>query len=72
MSNSVTFQTVVNYAEALPREEQELLVERLQQRRIQQRRSEIAENAAQILVALATGTAQRGTLKDVEAELLMA
>jgi hypothetical protein len=70
MSDPASFQTAVTYIDALPREEQDRLVEWLHQRRIEQRRSEIAANAAQTLAALETGTAQRGTLREVE--LLMA
>lgn len=70
MSNTVTFQTVIEYVEALPPEEQDLLIELIQKRRIQKRREEMAENASQTLVALKAGTAKRGTLADLKADLL--
>ncbi|HEY9804030.1 hypothetical protein [Anabaena azotica] len=70
MSNSISFQTVIEYVEALSIEEQDLLVELISKRRIEQRRKEIAVNAAKTLEAMRTGTAKRGTLKDLRNDLL--
>ena len=63
-------QTVIEYVEALSTEEQDLLVELIQKRRIEQRRKEIFSNAAQTLEAIRTGTAKRGTLANLRADLL--
>ncbi|HEY9851109.1 MAG TPA: hypothetical protein V6D28_16690 [Leptolyngbyaceae cyanobacterium] len=70
MGNSVTFQTVVEYVEALSPEDQDLLIELIQKRRIQKKRAEIAENASQTLAAMKSKTAKRGTLADLKADLL--
>lgn len=71
MSNVVSFQTVIEYVEALSQEDRDLLFELIRKRRVEQRRLEIANNAAQTLAALATGTAKRGTIADLRAELLL-
>lgn len=70
MSEYVSFQTVIEYVEALSTEEQDLLVELLHKRRIEQRRQEIAQNAAQTLAALKAGKAKRGTRADLRADLM--
>lgn len=69
MNNSVTFQTVIEYVEALKPEDQDLLIELIQKGRIEKRRAEIALNAVQTLAALKSGTAKRGTLADLRADL---
>ncbi|BAY13029.1 hypothetical protein [Calothrix sp. NIES-2098] len=70
MSKPVSFQTVIEYVEALSTEEQDLLLELISKRRIAQRRQEIAANAAQTLKAIKTDTAKHGTLEDLRADLL--
>ena len=70
MSKPVSLQTVIEYVEALSTEEQDLLLELIYKRRIEQRRQEIASNAAQTLEAMRTGTAKRGTLVNLRADLL--
>ncbi|MDZ7960721.1 MAG: hypothetical protein RMY34_23040 [Aulosira sp. DedQUE10] len=70
MSKTVSFQTVIEYVEALSTEEQDLLLELISKRRIEQRRQDIARNAAQTLKAMKTGTAKHGTLVDLRADLL--
>ena len=62
MSNSLSFQTVIEYVEALSTEEQDLLLELISKRRIEQRRKEIAANAAQTLKAFRAGTAKHGNI----------
>ena len=69
MSKPVSFQTVIEYVEALSTEEQDLLLELISKRRIEQRRQEIARNAAQTLEAIRTGTAKHGNLEDLRADL---
>ncbi len=63
------FQTVIEYVE-LSEEEQNLLFELIQKRRIEKRRIEIANNANETLIALKTGTAKRGTIADLKADLV--
>jgi hypothetical protein len=70
MNNVVPFQTVLEYVEALSTEEQDLLLELIYKRRVEQQRREIAKNAAQTLEALKTGKAKHGTLADLRADLL--
>ena len=70
MSKPVSLQTVIEYVEALSTEEQDLLLELIYKRRVEQRRKEIASNAAQTLEAIRTGTAKRGTLANLRADLL--
>ncbi|MBD1806590.1 hypothetical protein H6F98_14150 [Microcoleus sp. FACHB-SPT15] len=70
MNNVVPFQTVIEYVEALSTEEQDLLLELIYKRRVEQRRWEIAKNAAQTLEAVKTGKAKHGTLADLRADLL--
>ncbi|MBW4504142.1 MAG: hypothetical protein KME57_32435 [Scytonema hyalinum WJT4-NPBG1] len=70
MSKFVSLQTVIEYVEALSTEEQDLLLELIYKRRVEQRRKEIASNAAQRLEAMRTGTAKRGTLANLRTDLL--
>jgi len=70
MNNVVPFQTVIEYVEALSTEEQDLLLELIYKRRIEQRHREITRNAAQTLKALKTGKAKHGTLAGLRADLL--
>ncbi|KAB8320131.1 hypothetical protein SD81_000290 [Tolypothrix campylonemoides VB511288] len=70
MSKPVSLQTVIEYVEALSTEEQDLLLELIHKRRVEQRRQEIVSNAAQTLEAIKTGTAKRGTLDNLRADLL--
>lgn len=70
MSKPVSLQTVIEYVETLSTEDQDLLLELIYKRRVEQRRKEIATNAAQTLQAIKKGTAKRGTLADVRADLL--
>lgn len=70
MTKPVSFQTVIEYVEELSEEEQNLLIDLIQKRRIEKRRMEIAKNAIETLTALRTGTAKRGSLPDLKADLL--
>ena len=70
MSFSVSFQTLIEYVEKLSTEDQELLFELIKKRRIEKRRQEIASNATETLAALQAGTAKRGTLAELQADLL--
>jgi hypothetical protein len=70
MTKPVSFQTVIEYVEELSEEEQNLLIDLIQKRRIEKRRMEIAKNATETLTALQTGTAKRGSFTDLKADLL--
>ncbi|MFE1744927.1 hypothetical protein [Coleofasciculus sp. H7-2] len=70
MSVPVSFQTLIEYVEELSTEDQELLFELIKKRRIEKRRQEIANNATETLAALQSGTAKRGTLAELQADLL--
>ncbi|NEU77018.1 hypothetical protein PI95_032105 [Hassallia byssoidea VB512170] len=70
MNKPVSFQAVIEYVEELSEEEQNLLIDLIQKRRIEKRRMEIAKNATDTLTALRTGTAKRGSLTDLKADLL--
>jgi hypothetical protein len=69
MSKPVSLQTVIEYVEALSTEDQDLLLELVYKRRVEQRRKEIFSNAAQTLEAIRTGTAKRGTLANLRADV---
>ncbi len=66
----VSFQEIIDSIELLSLEEQNYLFELIQKRRIQKRRSDIANNAQATLKALEIGTAKRGNLNDLKADLL--
>jgi hypothetical protein len=69
MSNTTSFQTALDYVEALPPDDQDLLIELIQKRRIEQRRNAIAQNAVETFSAVKAGTAKRGTLADLRVDL---
>ena len=54
--NTLTLENVIEYIENLSVEEQEELFELIKKRRIERRRSEIAENAKNTFEALEKGT----------------
>jgi hypothetical protein len=70
MSNNLNFQTVIDCVEELSEEEQDMLFDLIKKRRIEKRRAEIALNATNTLNALKLGTAKRGTVADLKADLL--
>lgn len=69
MSKPVSFQTLIEYVQALSPEDRDLLFELIYKRRVEQRRIEIARNATQTLAALEAGKAKRGTIADLQADL---
>ncbi|MDJ0726531.1 MAG: hypothetical protein QNJ38_15590 [Prochloraceae cyanobacterium] len=69
MNESVSFQNAIESVEALSIEEQDLLFDLIKKRRIEARRKEIAENAAQTLAALKSGTAKSGNFERLKADL---
>ena len=62
MNESVSFQNAI--------EEQDLLFDLIKKRRIEARRKEITENAAQTLAAFKSGTAKSGNFEQLKADLL--
>jgi len=70
MQTPVTLQNALEYVECLSVEDQNLLIELLQKRQIEQRRLEIANKAKQTLAAVQEGTAKGGTFEDLKADLL--
>lgn len=69
MSQPPTLQAVIEFVEALTEDEQDILFDLIQKRRIAKRRQEIAENAKTTLQAVSNGTAQRGTAIELMANL---
>jgi hypothetical protein len=65
-----SFQELIDSIEQLSLEEQNYLFELIQKRRIEFRRSEIAENAQATLKAVEEGTAKRGEIQDLRTDLL--
>jgi hypothetical protein len=69
MSQTTSFQTVIEYVEALSTDEQDLLFDLIYKRRITSRRQEIAQNAVTTLEAVKNGTATRGTAAEIMADI---
>ncbi len=71
MGNSnLSFSEVLKNVESLTTEDQDLLFEIIQKRRIEARREEIARNAQATIKSLQDGTAKIGNLEDLKADLL--
>lgn len=66
---SPRFQDVIETVEALPPEDQTLLIEIIRQRLIQQRRAELAEEITEARQAYQHGQVRRGTVSDLMEEL---
>ncbi len=66
---SSTFQEVIESVEALPPEDQILVIEIIRQRLIQRRRVELAEEIAEARNAYRRGDVHRGTVTDLIKEL---
>jgi hypothetical protein len=63
-------QKALEVVEALPTEDQETLIDVVCRRLAEQRRTEIAHNAAETLQAIREGKAHFGTLDDLKHNLL--
>jgi len=70
MTHSVLFHELVEYVDELSTDDQEMLFDLIRKRRIEKRRAEIAENAAQTLAAVRAGTAKSGSVKDLMLNVL--
>lgn len=66
---SPRFQDVIETVEALPPEDQTLLIEIIRQRLIQQRRAELAEEITEARQAYQHSQVRRGTVSDLMEEL---
>ncbi|MDB9465486.1 hypothetical protein PN480_02195 [Dolichospermum circinale CS-1225] len=66
----MTLQEIINSIENLPTQDREYLFEFLQKQRINQKRTEILTNAEELKQAFKNGTAKRGTVDDLIADLL--
>jgi hypothetical protein len=72
MSNataSSTFQNLIETIEALPLDDQALLIEIIRKRLIQQRRAELAAEIAEARDAYRRGEVRRGTVADLMEDL---
>ena len=66
----MTLQEIIKSLENLPTEDREYLFNFLQKQRINQKRTEILTNAEELKQAFKNGTAKRGTVDDLIADLL--
>ncbi|MFM5982745.1 MAG: hypothetical protein ACKO9I_19945 [Sphaerospermopsis kisseleviana] len=66
----MTLQEIINSIDNLPTEDREYLFEFLRQQRIENRRLEILANAKEVTEAFNNGTAKRGSVDDLIADLL--
>ena len=66
----MTFQKIIESIETLPVEDQDYLFDLIRKRRISQRRTEILANAQEAMQAVKDGTAKRGSVQDLIADLL--
>ena len=63
-------QQALDVVERLPAEDQETLIELLQRRLLEQRRAQIARNAAATLQAVREGRSRYGSIEDLKSDLL--
>jgi hypothetical protein len=66
----MTLQEIINSIESLPTEDREYLFEFLKKQQIESRRVEILANAQEVMQAFKDGTAHRGSVDDLIADLL--
>jgi hypothetical protein len=69
MSQAASFQTVIEFVEALSEDEQDLLFDLIHKRRIAHGRQEIAQSAVATLEAVKNSTATRGTAAEIMADI---
>jgi hypothetical protein len=65
-----SLQTVIESIEALSEEEQDLVFDLIQKRRVASRRKDIAQSAVETMIAVENGTAKRGTAAEIMADIL--
>lgn len=66
----MNFQEIIEAIEKLTIEDQDRLFELIRKRRIENRRAEILANAQEVMQAFKNGTAKRGSVDDLIADLL--
>ncbi|MCC3415092.1 MAG: hypothetical protein JGK05_25980 [Microcoleus sp. PH2017_02_FOX_O_A] len=66
----MTVQEIIAQVESLSIEDQDQLFELIRKRRIENRRDEILANAQEVMEAFKNGTAKRGNVDDLIADLL--
>jgi hypothetical protein len=66
----LVFQEIIDSIEGLPIEDQDYLFELIRKRRIENRRAEILANAQEVRQSFKDGTAKRGSVDDLIADLL--
>ncbi len=70
VNSNLSFDEVLNSVESLTVEDQDLLFEIVQKRRIEARREEIAKNGRETIKSFQNGTAKIGDLNSLKADLL--
>jgi hypothetical protein len=65
----ISFQEIIDSVEKLSLDDQDYLFELIKKRRIEKRRLQIAANAKATLESLKQGTAKKGSLDDLIADL---
>jgi hypothetical protein len=66
----MVFQQIIDSIEGLSIEDQEYLFELIRNRRIENRRREILANSKEVMKSFKDGTAKRGSVDDLIADLL--
>ena len=66
----IVFQEIIDSIESLSVEDQDYLFELIRKRRIENRRAEILANAEEVMQSFKNGTAKRGSVDDLIADLL--
>ena len=66
----IVFQEIIDSIESLSVEDQDYLFELIRKRRIENRRAEILANAEEVMQSFKDGTAKRGSVDDLIADLL--
>ena len=66
----MTLQEIIDLVQSLSIEDQDQLFELIRKRRTENRRAEILANAQEVMQAFKNGTAKRGSVDDLIADLL--
>ena len=66
----IVFQEIIDSIESLSVEDQDYLFELIRKRRIENRRAEILANAEEVMQSFKDGTAKRGSVDDLIADLM--
>jgi|JFJP01.1.fsa_nt_gi hypothetical protein len=66
----MVFQQIIDSIEGLSIEDQDYLFELIRKRRIESRRQEILANSEEVMKSFSNGTAKKGSVDDLIADLL--